>query len=184
MDESFGVAAATKESAAADPRFRFRWIGWSSFFMAFVQSVCAAFAALSGLRLLIGAAAFAAATGAVGFADRHLHIDAIRVPMVLLALAGALFNLLALWQVRRLRVRSAAGVAPEAALGGQIEFGEGAIDAVPTDPDRACRGRVVPHQVHSRPLTHWAAEFVATFLVHLIFAHAAPRVLFAPLVVF
>lgn len=108
MDESFGVAAATKESAAADPRFRFRWIGWSSFFMAFVQSVCAAFAALSGLRLLIGAAAFAAATGAVGFADRHLHIDAIRVPMVLLALAGALFNLLALWQVRRLRVRSAA----------------------------------------------------------------------------
>jgi len=75
--------------------------------MAFVQSVCAAFVALSGLRLLIGAAAFATATGILGFADQHFHIAAIRIPMVLLALVGALFNMVALWQVRRLRGRSA-----------------------------------------------------------------------------
>jgi type VI protein secretion system component VasK len=76
--------------------------------MAFVQSVCTAFVALSGLHLLIGAAAFATATSILGFADTHFHhINAIRIPMVLLALAGALFNLVALWQVRRLRARSA-----------------------------------------------------------------------------
>ncbi len=108
MDERVGVAAGEEEIAAAEPRFRFKWVGWSSFCMAFVQSVCAAFVALNGLHLLIGAAAFATATGILGFADTHFHhINAIRAPMVLLALAGAIFNLVALWQVRRLRARTA-----------------------------------------------------------------------------
>jgi hypothetical protein len=85
---------------------RFRWIGWSSFFLAIVQSVCTIFAALSGLRLLLGAAAFAAAIGAMQIVER-IHVDTIRIPMVMFALAGALFNLVALWQVHRLRARSA-----------------------------------------------------------------------------
>jgi hypothetical protein len=106
MDEPPSTPVDTKESTAAEPRARFTWIGWSSLFLAFIQSVCAAFVVLSGLRLLIGAAAFAVATGVLGFADKHLHIDSIRVPMVLLALVGAIFNLVALWQVRRLRARS------------------------------------------------------------------------------
>lgn len=107
MDESVDASVAATVRTAAEPRARFTWIGWSSLFLAFIQSVCAAFVVLSGVRLLIGAAAFAVATGILGFADKHLHIDAIRFPMVLLALVGALFNLAALWQVRRLRARSA-----------------------------------------------------------------------------
>ena len=107
MDEPVDIPAAAKDITQMEPSARFTWIGWSSLFLAFIQSVCAAFVVLSGVRLLIGAAAFALATGILGFADKHLHIDAIRVPMVLLALVGALFNLAALWQVRRLRARSA-----------------------------------------------------------------------------
>jgi len=34
-----------------------------------------------------------------------MHIDAIRIPMMILALAGSLLNLVILWQVRRLRRR-------------------------------------------------------------------------------
>jgi len=81
-------------------------INWSAFFFAVLQSVCSAFIALNGVRLLIGVGAFAAATGALKLADR-MHIDAIRIPMMLLALAGSLLNLVVLWQVWRLRRRSA-----------------------------------------------------------------------------
>src|SRR6516162_4035894 len=78
---------------------RFRWIGWSSFLLAIVQSVCTIFVALSGLRLLLGAAAFSAAIGVMKIADHRIHIDSIRIPMVMFALLGAVFNLVALWQV-------------------------------------------------------------------------------------
>lgn len=84
----------------------YKWIGWSSFFFAVIQSVCTAFVALNGLRLLIGAAALASAFGALGLADK-LHADRIRTPMMVLALVGAVLNLVAVWQVRRLRARQA-----------------------------------------------------------------------------
>ena len=83
---------------------RSSWIGWSSLFFAVVQSVCSAFVALSGVRLLIGAAAFGSALGLLRIADK-LHFNAIRLPMMLLALLGSLINLVAIWQVRRLRGR-------------------------------------------------------------------------------
>ena len=92
------------ESAVDRTESRFRWIGWSSFFLAIVQSVCTVFVALSGVRLLLGAAAFASAIGAMQIVEK-IHVDAIRIPMVMFALAGALFNLVALWQVHRLRAR-------------------------------------------------------------------------------
>ena len=98
--------APTNDQTAAEPSARSKWIGFSSFFFAVVQSVCSAFVALSGVRLLIGAAAFGSAVGVLKLAD-HLHINAIRIPMMVLALVGALFNLVALWQVRRLRAHSA-----------------------------------------------------------------------------
>jgi hypothetical protein len=85
---------------------RWRWVGWSSFLLAMVQSVCSAFIALSGVRLLVGAVAFASALGVLKVMDR-LHVDAIRVPMMVLALVGSLVNLVALWQVWRLRKREA-----------------------------------------------------------------------------
>src|SRR5216684_4477497 len=83
-----------------------RLINWSAFLFAVLQSVCSAFIALNGVRLLIGIGAFAAASGALKLADR-MHIDAIRIPMMLLALAGSLLNLVVLWQVWRLRRRPA-----------------------------------------------------------------------------
>jgi ABC-type uncharacterized transport system permease subunit len=46
------------------------------------------------------------ASSAWNLAER-LHVDFVRVPMMLIALIGALLNLLALWQVRRLRRRAA-----------------------------------------------------------------------------
>jgi hypothetical protein len=85
---------------------KWKLFNWSSFFFALLQSVCSAFIALNGVRLLIGIGAFAAASGALKLADR-MHIDAIRIPMMLLALAGSFLNLLVLWQVWRLRKRPA-----------------------------------------------------------------------------
>jgi hypothetical protein len=85
---------------------RFQWLNWSSLCLAFLQSVCTAFIALHGIRLLIGIGAVILASSAWHFAER-LHVNAIRVPMMLFALVGALLNLAALWQVRRLRSRSA-----------------------------------------------------------------------------
>jgi cytochrome b subunit of formate dehydrogenase len=98
--------SAPAEVQQANTTSRYKWLGLSSFLFAVIQSVCTALVALSGLRLLIGAAAFASAFGVLGVADK-LHIDAIRIPMMVLAFAGALLNLMALWQVRRLRARQA-----------------------------------------------------------------------------
>ena len=81
-------------------------INWSAFLFAVLQSVCSAFIALNGVRLLIGVGAFAAASGALNLADR-MHIAAIRIPMMVLALAGSVLNLVVLWQVWRLRKRPA-----------------------------------------------------------------------------
>ena len=110
MEESVNTGAPELAPVSGEhdsaQRPRFRWIGWSSLFFAVVQSVCSAFVALSGLRLLIGAAAFGSAFGLLKIADKF-HFSAIRIPMMVLALAGSLFNLVAVWQVRRLRGRSA-----------------------------------------------------------------------------
>ena len=81
-------------------------INWSAFFFAALQSVCSALLALNGVRLLIGVGAFAAASGVVKLADR-VHIAPIRIPMMVLALGGAVLNLVVLWQVWRLRRRPA-----------------------------------------------------------------------------
>jgi len=85
---------------------RFQWLNWSGLVLAFLQSVCSVFIALHGIRLLVGIGAVVLASSAWSLAER-LHADAIRIPMMLVAFVGALLNLLALWQVRRLRARSA-----------------------------------------------------------------------------
>jgi cytochrome bd-type quinol oxidase subunit 2 len=105
MNDALDASAPPREQPAQQTISRFKWVGWSSLFFAIVQSICTIFVALSGLRLLLGAAAFGAAIGAMHVVEK-IHADAIRVPMVLFALAGALFNLVALWQVRRLRGRA------------------------------------------------------------------------------
>jgi hypothetical protein len=81
-------------------------IAWSSFFFALLQSICTFFAALSGLRLVVGIGSFALSAG-VGAALDKLHADRIRIPMIGLALLGSLLNLVILMQIRRLRRRPA-----------------------------------------------------------------------------
>jgi hypothetical protein len=89
MDESAGKA---------------RWLNWSSFVFALLQSVCTAVLAVSGIRVLIGVGALA--TAAVSNEPEHgWHQDAIRIPMMAIALAGALVNLYVLWRLRSLRKR-------------------------------------------------------------------------------
>src|SRR5580658_8672189 len=83
-----------------------RAIAWSSFFFALLQSICTFFAALSGLRLLIGVGSLAL-SASIGAALDKFHVNWIRIPMVGLALLGSMLNLVILMQIRRLRRRPA-----------------------------------------------------------------------------
>jgi hypothetical protein len=82
-------------------------VAWSSFFFALLQSICGAVVAINGLRVAIGIGTLALSTGA-GAAMVRFHRDAIRVPMIVIALLGALLNLAILMHVRHLRRRPAA----------------------------------------------------------------------------
>ena len=72
-----------------------------------LQSACTAVMAISGVRVIIGLGALAAASGlnrpATGF-----HSDAIRIPMMVIAVAGSFINLYVIWRIRSLRNRPAA----------------------------------------------------------------------------
>jgi hypothetical protein len=106
MSESVESQSIHRDEPRTSSPSRFQWLNWSGFFLAFIQSVCSTFIALHGIRLLVGIGAVVLASSAWHLAER-LHVDAIRIPMMLIALIGALLNLAALWQVRRLRRRSA-----------------------------------------------------------------------------
>lgn len=88
-------------------RRRLWWINVTGLVFAILQSACTAVLAVSGFRVLIGLSALAIAAGTDAPA-KGFHADAIRIPMMLLALAGALGNLYVLWRVRSLRARPAA----------------------------------------------------------------------------
>ena len=99
-----------KQDAPVDTRSRNdvksrSWIiGFTSLFFILLQSACTAFMALSGLRLLIGIGALAAATTGLRLLD-SIHGEAIRIPMEIFAVAGSVINLYAIWRVRSLRAR-------------------------------------------------------------------------------
>jgi hypothetical protein len=85
-----------------------RWlVSLTSFLFILLQSACTAVMAASGVRVLIGLGALAAAAGlhrpAEGF-----HADAIRIPMMVFAVLGSLINLYVIWRIRSLRARPAA----------------------------------------------------------------------------
>jgi hypothetical protein len=86
---------------------RTRWLGVTSVLFALLQALCPAVIAYSGLRVLIGLSALAAAAGTDAPA-RGIHADIIRIPMMLFALFGTILNLFVIWQVRRLRRSPAA----------------------------------------------------------------------------
>ena len=85
---------------------RTRWVSWSSFIFALLQSLCTAVLTISGIRVLIGLGALAAAAGTDAPA-KGFHRDAVRIPMMVLALVGTLINLYVLWRQWSLRRRPA-----------------------------------------------------------------------------
>ncbi len=101
-----GTSSAQPAGAKAESYLRGWIVACSSFIFAVLQSLCTAFVAISGLRLVIGLTSLATALGTR--VPWSLHADRIRIPMVLLALAGSLINLYAIRRVRRLRHRPAA----------------------------------------------------------------------------
>ena len=97
----------TAEVDQVEPKYRAGRglaVGITSLFFIALQSACTAFFAISGLRLLIGVGALAAATVGLSFLA-SLHNPALRIPMESVAIAGSVVNLLALRRVRRLRAR-------------------------------------------------------------------------------
>ena len=88
------------------PAVNTKFLNWSGIVFALLQSACTAVIAISGLRVAIGLSALAAAAGI--HAPAHgFHQDAIRIPMMVLALLGAVLNLYVVGKVRRLRSRPA-----------------------------------------------------------------------------
>ena len=84
-----------------------RTLGWGSVLLALLQSLCTAVLTLSGLRVAIGLSALAAASGIYAPA-RGWHQDAIRIPMLIVAAAGAVLNLAIILWIRHLRNRPSA----------------------------------------------------------------------------
>lgn len=80
------------------------WLSWSNLVIALLQSICTAVFAINGVRILIGIGALVA----VAAPAREWHQDSIRIPMLLLSLAGVFVNLYVIWRIRRLRNRPAA----------------------------------------------------------------------------
>jgi len=80
-------------------------VALTSLIFILLQSACTAVMAISGVRVVIGLGALAAASGlhtrATGF-----HADAIRIPMMLLAVGGSAVNLYVIWRIRTLRARA------------------------------------------------------------------------------
>nr|WP_218623954.1 hypothetical protein [Granulicella sp. dw_53] len=60
--------------------------------------------AISGVRLVIGLGALAAAT-TLHPPPTGWHRDAIRIPMMILAIGGSIVNLYVIWRIRSLRSR-------------------------------------------------------------------------------
>jgi ABC-type xylose transport system permease subunit len=101
MSEEERIERGTESSALG-----LRVANLGGFLFILLQSACTAVMAISGFRLLIGLSALAAASGVYGPA-KSFHQDAIRIPMMVLALAGAVANLYSVWRVRSLRARPA-----------------------------------------------------------------------------
>jgi hypothetical protein len=103
--DAISMGELMHEASDAPSLPRRSWIvGISSLCFVLLQSVCTAFMAISGLRLVIGIGSLAAATSAAKQLD-SIHGTAIRIPMMVLALFGSIVNLIAIWRVRRLRAR-------------------------------------------------------------------------------
>ena len=95
------------QTPADGPRRTRSAIAWTSLAFVVLQSVCTFFAAMNGLRVGIGISSLVLASSTSAIIDRF-HSSWLRVPMIVLAVAGSVINLVVLWQIRRLRKLPAA----------------------------------------------------------------------------
>lgn len=82
---------------------RLNAVSFASVLVALLQSLCTAVLTINGIRVGIGLAALAASS--IWAPVRAFHRDAIRIPMLTLAVAGAVTNLGVLFWIWRLRTR-------------------------------------------------------------------------------
>jgi hypothetical protein len=78
-------------------------VSFASMTLALLQSLCTALLTINGIRVGIGLAALAAS--GIWAPVRSFHRDSIRIPMLTIAVVGALVNLAVLFWIHRLRTR-------------------------------------------------------------------------------
>jgi hypothetical protein len=98
------MPAHEQNSAGRSSTGRSWIVGVTSFFFILLQSACTAVMAISGVRVIIGLGALAAAAG-LHRPSSGFHADAIRIPMMAIALIGSFINLYVIWRIRSLRSR-------------------------------------------------------------------------------
>jgi zinc transporter ZupT len=81
-------------------------VAGASVVLVVLQSLCTAVVTVNGIRVLIGLGALAASSISAPLLE--FHRDAIRIPMLILAVAGSLVNLAVLAWIWHLRSRPAA----------------------------------------------------------------------------
>ena len=92
---------------AVEQNRKARWlVSATSLFFILMQSACTAVMAISGIRVVIGLGALAAASG-LGRPAAGFHRDAIRIPMMVIAVLGSVINIYVIWRIRSLRSRPA-----------------------------------------------------------------------------
>jgi hypothetical protein len=82
-------------------------LGWSSLFLAALESICVLAVALSGVRVLLGLSSLIGAASAAEPAH-GFHREALRVPILGASGVIAVVNLLLLWNENRIRQNPAA----------------------------------------------------------------------------
>jgi hypothetical protein len=107
MHQANDITEESEPNKAISEPKRVHFVGTASFLLALLQSLCTAVLTISGIRVAIGLSALAAASGVYAPA-RGFHQDAIRIPMLVVATAGAILNLAVLAWIRHLRNRPAA----------------------------------------------------------------------------
>src|SRR3984885_13279484 len=98
------MPAQEQNSAGRSSTGRSWIVGVTSFIFILLQSACTAVMAISGVRVIIGLGALAAAAG-LHHPSSGFHADAIRIPMMAIALIGSFINLYVIWRIRSLRSR-------------------------------------------------------------------------------
>jgi hypothetical protein len=81
-------------------------VSLTSLLFILLQSACTVAVAFSGINTAVGLGSFAAAIG-LSRLTGSFHADPVRIPMMVLALAGSLFTLYIVRRVRVLRARPA-----------------------------------------------------------------------------